>query len=129
MSAERVEMKLPREEAPQLRVIFTFSLTEEFYSADVEHVNAMVEAITGALDDLAGRFGVVPLAGIDEDLVHVGYSSSPGGGLSIIADAPTLDAVIAVCNVLRETPVLEYRLWKYSTVEVRIGRPLLLGTR
>ena len=122
-------MDLPREQPDQLRVLFAFGLTPAFYEADTEHVNAMVKALGEAFDDLSGRFGVTPIGGMDDDQLQVGPSTSWPWTAYILADAPTLDAAIEVCNLVRETPVLEDRLWKYIKVEARVGRPLFFGTR
>lgn len=121
-------MDLPREQPDQLRVLFAFGLTPDFYAADTEHVNAMIRALGSAFEDLAGRFGVTVLGGMDDDQLQVGPSSSWPWTAYVLADAPDLDAAIAVCNLVRETPVLESRLWRYIRVEARIGRPLFFAT-
>lgn len=120
-------MDLRREQPEQLRVLFAFGLTEDFYRADAEHVNACVAAFDSAFDNLGGRFGVTVLASMDDDQLQVGPSASWPWTAYVIADAPSLDAAIAVCNVVRETPVLEDRLWKYVKVEARVGRPLFFA--
>lgn len=120
-------MDLPREQPEQLRVLFAFGLTPDFYRADSEHVNAMVAALGSAFEDLAGRFGVRVLGGMDDDQLQVGPSSAWPWTAYVLADAPDLDAVISVCNLVRETPVLESRLWRYIRVEARIGRPLFFA--
>jgi hypothetical protein len=45
----------------------------------------------------------------------------------ILADAPDLESVTAVCNVVREATVGEHRLWRYLRIEARVGRPLFFG--
>jgi hypothetical protein len=119
---------LPREQPDQLRVLFAFGLTPDFYAADTEHVNAMIAALGSAFEDLAGRFGVTVLGGMDDDQLQVGPSSAWPWTAYVLADAPDLDAAIAVCDLVRETPVLESRLWRYIRVEARIGRPLFFAT-
>jgi hypothetical protein len=120
---------LRREQPEQLRVLFAFGLTPDFYRADTEHVNAMIAALETGFDDLAGRFGVTVIGGMDDDQLQVGPSASwPWTGY-VLADAPDLDAAMRVCNVVRETPVLDDRLWKYMKIEARIGRPLFFATR
>jgi hypothetical protein len=118
---------LPREQPDQLRVLFAFGLTPDFYAADTEHVNAMIAALGSAFEDLAGRFGVTVLGGMDDDQLQVGPSSAWPWTAYVLADAPDLDAVISVCNLVRETPVLESRLWRYIRVEARVGRPLFFA--
>jgi hypothetical protein len=126
---EETELQLPRQQPEQLRVLFAFGLTADFYAADAEHVNAMIEALGQAFDDLAGRFGATVLGGLDDDQLQVGPSPSWPWTCYILADVPSLDTVVTICNLVRETPVLEGRLWRYLTVEARVGRPLFFGTR
>jgi hypothetical protein len=45
----------------------------------------------------------------------------------VLADAPDLEAVTSVCNLLRDIPVGEFRLWRYMRVEARVGRPLFFA--
>jgi len=120
-------MDLRREQPEQLRVLFAFGLTEAFYRADAAHVNACVAAFDRAFDGLGERFGVTVLASMDDDQLQVGPSASWPWTAYVIADAPDLDAAIAVCNLVRETPVLGDRLWKYVKVEARVGRPLFFA--
>lgn len=122
-------MDLPREQPEQPRVLFAFGLTPDFYAADREHVNAMVAALQETFDDLAGRFGATVLGGLDDDQLQVGPSAAWPWTCYILADVPDLDAAVAICNLVRETPVLDDRLWRYITVEARIGRPLFFGTQ
>ncbi len=126
---EKAGLQLPREQPEQLRVLFAFGLTADFYAADAEHVNGMIEALGQAFDDLAGRFGASVLGGLDDDQLQVGASASWPWTCYILADVPSLEAVVAICNLVRETPVLEGRLWQYVTVEARVGRPLFFGSR
>ncbi len=120
-------MDLPREQPDQLRVLFAFGLTPDFYAADSEHVNAMIAALGTAFEDLAGRFGVTVLGGMDDDQLQVGPSASWPWTCYILADVPELETAIAVCDLVRKTAVLDDRLWKYVKVEARIGRPLFFG--
>ena len=41
----------------------------------------------------------------------------------VLADAPDLESVSAVCNIVRDTAVGEHRLWRYLRIEARDGRP------
>ena len=120
-------MDLPRDRLDELRVLFAFGLTPDFYAADAEHVNAMVAALGNAFSDLAGRFGVTVLGGMDDDQLQVGPSASYPWTAYILADVPSLETAMNVCNLVRETAVLESRLWRYVTVQARVGRPLFFG--
>ena len=120
-------MDLPRDTVGQLRVLFAFGLTQDFYAADTEHVNAMVNALREAFTDLSGRFGATVLGGMDDDQLQVGPSTGYPWTAYILADVPSFDVAHQICNLVRETPVLEGRLWRYIKVEARVGRPLFFG--
>ncbi len=64
---------------------------------------------------------------MDDDELMVGPSATWPWTAYVLADAPNLDAVTAVCNVLRETEVRGARLWKYMKVEARVGRRLFFA--
>lgn len=110
-----------------LRVLFCFGVSQSFFEEDPARVPELAAGIKEAFEDLAGRFGVRVLGTMDDDELMVGPSVVWPWTAYILADAPTLDAVTAVCNVLREREVAGSRLWKYLRVEARVGRPLFFG--
>ena len=110
-----------------LRVLFCFGVTPSFFEEEPANVGPIVQGITEAFSDLAGRFGVRVLGTLDDDELMVGSSSTWPWTAYILADAPDLDAVAAVCNLVRESEVLGTRLWKYLKVEARVGRQLFFG--
>ena len=110
-----------------MRALFCIGVAQAFFDEKPEVLPALVPAITGAFDDLAGRFGVTVLGTFDDDRVMVGQSSGWPWTAYILADAPHLDAVIGICNILRETEVGDYRLWRYLRIEARVGRELFFG--
>jgi hypothetical protein len=114
-------------EAKKLRVLFCFGVTRSFFDEEPRRVGEIAGAITKAFDDLGGRFGLTVLGTMDDDELMVGSSSSWPWTCYILADAPDLEAVAKVCNVLREAEVGGSRLWKYLKVEARVGRPLFFG--
>ncbi len=114
-------------ESKQLRVLFCFGVTHSFFEQEPERVGEIAPAIVSAFDDLHGRFGVTVLGTMDDDELMVGPSVVWPWTAYILADAPTLEAVTAVCNILRETEVGTVKLWKYMRVEARVGRPLFFG--
>jgi hypothetical protein len=115
-------------QAEALRVLFCFGVTQSFFDEAPERVPAIAKAITEAFGDLAGRFGITVLGTMDDDELMVGSSSAWPWTCYILADAPGLDAVTSVTNVLRVAEVDGTRLWKYLRVEARVGRPLFFGT-
>jgi len=110
-----------------LRVLFCFGVSQSFFEEDPARVPALAGAITEAFEDLSGRFGVRVLGTMDDDELMVGSSVVWPWAAYILADAPSLQAVTAVCNILRETEVGAAKLWKYMRVEARVGRPLFFG--
>jgi hypothetical protein len=111
----------------QLRVLFCIGVTPAFFDADVADLDEIGTGIGEAFADLGGRFGITVLATMDDDELMVGPSLDWPWTCYIVADAPDLDAVSGVCNILR-TPLGSGRLWKYLRIEARVGRPLFFGT-
>jgi hypothetical protein len=114
-------------EGTALRVLFCIGVSQMFFDAPSSFLPEVVPAITEAFANLGGRFGVRVLGTMDDDELMVGASSSFPWTAYILADAPSLEAVTAICNVVREAPVGEHRLWRYLRIEARVGRPLFFG--
>ncbi|MBA3428816.1 MAG: hypothetical protein H0U07_09620 [Actinobacteria bacterium] len=114
-------------QATSLRVLFCFGVSQSFFEEEPARVSELAAAIAKAFADLSGRFGLRVLGTMDDDELMVGPSLEWPWTAYILADAPTLDAVRAVCNILRETEIGTGRLWRYMRVEARIGRPLFFG--
>ncbi len=112
----------------QLRVVFCFGVLPGFFEEDPEKVPEIIKGIQQAFDGLGERFGVKVLATMDDDELMVGPSSVWPWTAYVVADAPDLDAVTSVCNLVRETEVAGARLWKYMRVEARVGRELFFAT-
>ena len=115
------------EEPRKLRVMFCMGVTPAFFDADVSELEAIGEGIKKAFEDLKGRFGIEVLATMDDDELMVGPSPTWPWTCYILADAPSLESVTSVTNLLREE-LDTGRLWKYLKIEARIGRPLFFGT-
>lgn len=111
----------------ELRVLFCIGVTQSFFDEDPANVGSIVEGITRAFSDLGGRFGLKVLGTMDDDELLVGSSATWPWTAYILADAPSLASVTAVCNLLRESEVNGFRLWKYLKIEARVGRPLFFG--
>ena len=110
-----------------LRVLFCIGVLPAFFEAEQEERELAIAAIPPAFDDLSGRFGLKVLGTFDDDRLMVGPSTAFPWTSYILADAPDLDAAVALCNVLRETPVGPHRLWRYLRIEARVGRELFFG--
>lgn len=110
-----------------LRVLFCVGVSQTFFEEESDGLKPIIDAITEAFDDLEGRFGVRVLGTLDDDELMVGPSQAwPWTGY-ILADAPDLDAVTKVTNLVRATNVGRYRLWRYLRLEARVGRKMFFG--
>lgn len=114
-------------EATQLRVLFCIGVTQAFFDEAPATIPMRAEAIRAAFADLGGRFGLRVLGTMDDDELMVGASTAYPWTAYILADAPSLAAVTAVCNIVREAPVGDARLWRYLRIEARVGRALFFG--
>src|SRR3954453_11641451 len=108
----------------QLRVLFCIGVQSAFFDRPASELDDIGKAIVGAFADLRERFGITVLGTMDDDELMVGPSSSWPWTCYILADAPDLESVTAVCNVLRTEQIGGARLWKYLRIEARVGRPL-----
>jgi hypothetical protein len=111
-----------------LRTLFCIGVRAPFFSAGAEERQAVIAESRRAFADLNGRFGVRVLGTMDDDEVMVGPSDVFPWTAYILADVPDYEAATKVCNILREHPVGEDALlWKYFTIQARVGRPLFFG--
>jgi hypothetical protein len=112
----------------RLRVLFALGITQEFFSLSQDAIRPVMEACKTAFDGLEERFGVTVLGTLDDDETLVGARDGWPWTCYILAEAPDREAVTKVCNQLRETRVDDAaKLWKYLTIEARMGRPLFFA--
>jgi hypothetical protein len=111
----------------QLRVLFCIGVAQTFFEEEGERLSGLITAIREAFDDLGGRFGITVLGTLDDDQTMVGQSPAWPWTAYILADAPSLESVVAVCNLVRETQIGPHRLWRYLRIEARVGRELFFG--
>ncbi|MGA4837464.1 hypothetical protein [Streptomyces sp. G45] len=112
-----------------LRVLFTIGVTRTYFDAPDDETAAVGPALHKAFDDLEGRFGIHVLGTLDDDRLRVGDDSSSPWLSYVLADAPDLDTVARVCDLVRQTRVGPHRLWRYLRIEAKVGRPLFFATR
>jgi hypothetical protein len=108
-------------------VLFCIGVQQTFFEEESAQIGPIVGAITEAFADLSGRFGVTVLGTMDDDELMVGLSATWPWTAYVLADAPDLESVTAVCNIVREASVGEHRLWRYLRIEARVGRPLFFA--
>lgn len=120
-------MSYREKEGKALRVLFCIGVSQTFFDEESARVGQIAGAIKEAFADLGGRFGITVLGTMDDDELMVGPSTEFPWTAYILADAPDLESVTAVCNVVREATVGEHRLWRYLRIEARVGRPLFFG--
>ncbi len=112
-----------------LRVLFCFGVSQNFFDEESAALPQILEPLTQAYANLEERFGVKVLGTFDDDQIMVGPSEGWPWTAYILADAPNYEAVVAVCNLIRDTPMGSHRLWRYMRVEARIGRRLFFGNQ
>ncbi|GAA5176224.1 hypothetical protein GCM10023321_84090 [Pseudonocardia eucalypti] len=110
-----------------VRALFCIGVRDAFFAAGDDERAAVIDGSRRAFDDLAGRFGLRVLGTFDDDEVMVGPSTTFPWTAYILADVPDYATAARVCGILREHPVGEARLWKYFTIQARLGRPLFFG--
>ena len=110
-----------------LRVLFCLGVLPDFFGADAETQSALLSGIPAAFEDLGGRFGLTVLGTMDDDELMVGPSHAWPWTAYILADAPDLQSVIGVCDLIRSTRIGEDRLWRFMRIEARVGRRLFFG--
>lgn len=109
-------MNYREHESETLRVLFCIGVSQTFFEEEAERLPDLITAITKAFDDLRGRFGIEVLGTIDDDQIMVGPSPNWPWTAYILGDAPSIDAVVAVCNIVRESSVGGHRLWRYMRI-------------
>ncbi|MGE3600374.1 MAG: hypothetical protein AB7N70_33010 [Dehalococcoidia bacterium] len=107
-----------------LRVLFCFGVLPALFDEKTVDLPRILEQITAAYANLEQRFGIRILGSFDDDQIMMGPSAQWPWTAYILADAPSYDAIVAVCNITRAAPIGEYRLSRYMRVEARIGRSL-----
>lgn len=116
-----------RDKGERLRVLFCIGVQQPLFEEEAAKLPGLIQQITEAFADLGGRFGIEVLGTMDDDELMVGSSPTWPWTAYILADAPSLDAVTGVCNIVREAEIGEYRLWRYMKIEARVGRQLFFG--
>lgn len=110
-----------------IRVLFCIGVRDAFFAAAAPERADLVTATRAAFADLTGRFGLRVLGTMDDDEVMVGPSTGFPWTAYILADVPDYATAAAVCSIIRDNGVGDAQLWKYYTIEARLGRGLFFG--
>lgn len=110
------------------RVLFCISVRQNFMDGTAEECGDVWQAFSAMLKGMANLPGANIIGTIDDDQIMVGSSAGYPFTAYILADMPDLETITAACNLFRTTPVGDgtYKLWKYCSVETRIGRELAI---
>ncbi|MGI9557774.1 MAG: hypothetical protein ACR2N5_07520 [Solirubrobacterales bacterium] len=111
----------------KLRVLFCMGVLPAFFENEPGKVKPIIDALEEAFADLSGRFGIEVLGTMDDDQLMVGPTEGWPWTAYILADAPNLEAVYAVTNIVRDVEIDGYLLWRYVKFEARVGRRLFFG--
>jgi len=109
-----------------LRTLLCFNNHPTFFSLPFDQIGPIWKATQELMSSIARMDGVTVVGTFDDDQTLVGASQGFPFTWYIMADFPDRNAVQAACNLLRSIVVGDGndRLWKYMTVEARMGRAL-----
>lgn len=113
-------------EPQPIRTLLCFNNHAAFFSLPFDQIGPVWKATQQLMATIDQMEGVEIAGTFDDDQTFVGASSGFPFTWYILADFPSRGAVQAACNLLRTIVVGEGndRLWKYMTVEARMGRAL-----
>ncbi len=113
--------------AETIRTLFCITVGQNFFDLPADETGAVWQAVGDMMGGLAALPGVEIIGTLDDDETMVGRSVAGFPTAYVLADVPDRETVSAACNLFRTTPVgeSEHRLWKYLSVEARMGRPLV----
>lgn len=113
-------------ETKPIRTLLCFNNHAAFFSLPFDQIGPVWKATQELMASIDQMEGVEIVGTFDDDQTFVGASVGFPFTWYIMADFPSREAVQAACNLLRTIVVGEGndRLWKYMTVEARMGRAL-----
>jgi hypothetical protein len=110
-----------------IRTLFCIGVRDAFFEAGADERKAVFEETRTAFGSLSERFGIKVLGTMDDDEVMVGPSTTFPWTAYILADVPDYATAMQLCSVIREHQVGDAQLWKYYTIQARLGRQLFFG--
>lgn len=109
-----------------LRTLLCFNNHQTFFDLPFDQIGPVWKATQELMMGIDQLEGVEIVGTFDDDQTMVGASRGFPFTWYILADFPNRESVQAACNLLRTIVVGDKneRLWKYMTVEARMGRAL-----
>ena len=113
-------------ETPKIRTLLCFNNHPTFFSLPFDQIGPVWTATQALMSGIDQMEGVTIVGTFDDDQTMVGATQGFPFTWYLLVDFPNREAVQAACNLLRTIVVGEGndRLWKYMTVEARMGRAL-----
>lgn len=110
-----------------IRALFCCGVLQSFFDLPSAEIMTVLKATGGLMRTIREMDGVTVLGTLDDDETMIGPTGNGGPYMFyIMADVANRDAAVAICNLFRTTEVGDHRLWKYLTVEARLGRELVM---
>lgn len=104
-----------------MRALLCFGILRPLFDEPADRLPAILEAITAAFKDLEQRYGMQDLGSFDDDQIMMGPSAQWPWTAYILAEVPDYEAVIAVCSIVRQATIWQFRMARYIRVEASIG--------
>lgn len=113
-------------DTPALRTLLCFNNHAAFFNLPFDQIGPVWKAAQELLSEIDQMDGVKIIGTFDDDQTFVGASQGFPYTWYMLCDFPDRAAVQSACNLLRTIVVgdADERLWKYMTVEARMGRAL-----
>jgi hypothetical protein len=113
-------------ESQPIRTLLCFNNQPAFFSLPFDQIGPVWTATQSLMRSIAALEGVKIVGTFDDDQTMVGATQGFPFTWYIMADFPDRATVQQACNLLRTTVVGggNDRLWKYMSVEARMGRAL-----
>lgn len=109
-----------------IRTLLCFNNLASFFNLPFDEIGPVWTATQALMSGIDQMENVQIIGTFDDDQTMVGASQSFPFTWYMLCDFPDREAVQAACNLLRTIVVGtgNDRLWKYMTVEARMGRAL-----
>lgn len=113
-------------EKKPVRTLLCFNNHPAFFELPFDRIGPVWKATQELMAGIAAMEGVTIVGTFDDDQTMVGSSRGFPFTWYMLCDFPDREGVQAACNLLRTIVVGDenHRLWKYMTVEARMGRAL-----